>query len=280
MEELLSLLGLGGGLFATGSAYNKLGQIGEDAPGMATEIGQQAADMSQFKGYGVTGPTGGAQVDTQGQLGLNLSPEMQQQMGLFSGLSSQFGQQAGTDPMAREGDVYERIRAMQRPEEQRQALGMEERLAAQGRTGLRTAQFGGAPEQFAMNQAQQEAQNQAALMAMQQAQQEQMQQGQLSSMFGQMQFAPQSALLDTFGAASQGYGFADVGRRQAANQLAEARMGGLDTALASRLGQTNVLGDLGQGLLSGGFGLANSAINSPEGFQNPFGFLSGLIGGN
>lgn len=276
MEELLSLLGLGGGLFATGSAYNKLGQIGEDAPGMATEIGQQAADMSQFKGYGVTGPTGGAQVNAQGQLGLNLSPEMQQQMGLFSGLSSQFGQQAGMGTGAREGDVYERIRALQRPEEQRQNLAMEERLAAQGRTGLRTAQFGGAPEQFAMNQAQQEAQNQAALMALQQAQQEQMQQGQLSSLFGQMQFAPQSALLDTFGAATQGAQFEDIGRRQAANQLAEARMGGLDAALGARLGQSNVLGQLGTGLLSGGMGLAGQLAGTQQGFD--WRNLGGLFG--
>ena len=54
----------------------------------------------------------------------------------------------------READVYERIRATQRPAEERARLALEERLASQGRTGLRTAMFGGSPEQLALAQAQ------------------------------------------------------------------------------------------------------------------------------
>jgi hypothetical protein len=85
----------------------------------------------------------------------------------------------------READVYERIRATQRPEEQRAQLALNERLAAQGRTGLRTAQFGGSPEQLALAQAQEEAKAGASLGAMRQAQAEQMQQmGLAESMFG------------------------------------------------------------------------------------------------
>ena len=76
----------------------------------------------------------------------------------------------------READVYERIRATQRPEEERARLALEERLQSQGRTGLRTAQFGGAPEQLALAQAQEEAKNRAALGALGQAQAEQQQQ--------------------------------------------------------------------------------------------------------
>ncbi|NCW70330.1 MAG: hypothetical protein EBV86_17555, partial [Marivivens sp.] len=70
---------------------------------------------------------------------------------------------------AREQEVYERIRAVQTPEEERQRLALEQRLASQGRLGLRTAQFGGTPEQLALAQAQEEAQNRAALAAMEQA---------------------------------------------------------------------------------------------------------------
>jgi len=69
----------------------------------------------------------------------------------------------------REQEVYQRIRAAQSPEEERQRLSLENRLASQGRLGVSTEQFGGTPEQFALAKAQSEAQNQAALMAMQQA---------------------------------------------------------------------------------------------------------------
>jgi hypothetical protein len=58
---------------------------------------------------------------------------------------------------------------MQTPEEERQRLELEQRLFAQGRGGVQTAQYGGTPEQLAMAKAQAEAQNQAGLMAMQQA---------------------------------------------------------------------------------------------------------------
>ena len=69
----------------------------------------------------------------------------------------------------REQEVYQRIRAAQSPDEERQRLSLENRLASQGRLGVSTEQFGGTPEQFALAKAQSEAQNQAALMAMQQA---------------------------------------------------------------------------------------------------------------
>ena len=58
------------------------------------------------------------------------------------------------------------------PEEQRNQIALNERLAAQGRTGLRTAQFGGSPEQFAMEKARAEAMNQASLMSINQAEQQ------------------------------------------------------------------------------------------------------------
>ena len=69
-------------------------------------------------------------------------------------------------------EVYDRIRATQLGEEERQRLALEERLASQGRLGVQTAMFGGTPEQLALAKAQESAQNQASLMAMQQAQQE------------------------------------------------------------------------------------------------------------
>ena len=103
----------------------------------------------------------------------------------------------------REQEVYQRIRAAQSPEEERQRLSLENRLASQGRLGVSTEQFGGTPEQFALAKAQSEAQNQAALMAMQQAGTEEQQAlqralslsgqtGQLAGTSSQLQSAAQS----------------------------------------------------------------------------------------
>ena len=75
----------------------------------------------------------------------------------------------------REAEVFERIRATQRPEEERQRLELEQRLAAQGRLGVRTAMYGGTPEQMALAKAQEEAQDRASLAAIQQAQSERQQ---------------------------------------------------------------------------------------------------------
>lgn len=93
----------------------------------------------------------------------------------YAGLASQAGQGLLTDTTQREQDIYNRIRAAQSPEEQRQALALEERLAAQGRLGVQTNQYGGTPEQLAMAKAQEEAKNAAMLSAMQQAGTEQQQ---------------------------------------------------------------------------------------------------------
>ena len=68
-----------------------------------------------------------------------------------------------------EDTLYERLQAMRLPGQQREQQALDEKLLAQGRTGLRTAAYGGSPEQFAMEQAKLEQQSQDQLMAMQQA---------------------------------------------------------------------------------------------------------------
>ena len=138
------------------------------------------------------------------------------------GLGRQFMGQAGMPTGAREQAVYDRIRATQLGEEERQRLALEERLFAQGRGGVRTSMFGGTPEQLALAKAQESAQNQAALMAMQQAQQEQQQQAALGAQYA-------------------GLGSGLAGQRQALETAQQAQ------ALQALSG--------GMGLLSGGMGL-------------------------
>jgi hypothetical protein len=135
------------------------------------QFGQQALGMGQA-GLGAMAP---ADVEA-----------LRQQYG---GLAGQAAQDVLMPTAQREADVFERIRATQRPEEERQRLQLEERLAQQGRLGVRTAMFGGTPEQMALSRAQEEAQDRASLMAMQQAQAERQQAlgtaQTLGGMFGQ-----------------------------------------------------------------------------------------------
>lgn len=92
----------------------------------------------------------------------------------YGGLALQAGQGLLSTPEQRQADIYESIRATQTPEEQRQRLALEERLLAQGRTGVSSAAYGGAsPELLAMETARQEAMARAGLSARQQAMAEQ-----------------------------------------------------------------------------------------------------------
>jgi hypothetical protein len=217
------------------------------------------------------------------------------------GLSNQMIEQAGTGTGQRESDVYGRIRAMQTPGEERDRLALEERLANQGRLGVRTSMFGGTPEQFAQSQAQGEAQNQAAMMAMQQAQSEQAQQAGIGATFGQFgqagtqlqqqlssqniadflaaqqgglqqsqfagnlgaqmlqgQYLPQAALLQQLTPTLQNAEMAQRNQLAGAGMFGEASMGGLEALLGSGLGQANLMGNVGSGLLAGIFSNPNA----------------------
>ena len=256
---------------------------------------------------------------------------------------------AGAGTSAREQDVFNRIRAMQTPEEQRQRLALEERLANQGRLGVRTNMFGGTPEQFALAKAQEEAQNQAALMAMQQAQQEQRQQAAIGAQFAglgsnianqrqalesaqqlqalraltsgtdvaakdqAMQDAQQLSALralqagqglindrmalqraqqqlglgaltgafipqaQTLNALQQGLASSQLAQRgqlYGAGLFGEASMGGLEALLGAGLGQANLMGNVGTGLLAGALGGSN---NSQDGFLSVLGNAGGSV---
>jgi len=252
LRQLLGLGALGAGGLLTGKAYQRLGEIGEQARREAGDIAQTGVEQTRFMPFTVTTGTGGALTTTpEGGLTVGLSPQEQAfQQQMFGG-AGQFYQQAMQPTQAREQAVFERIRAAQRPEEERQRLATEERLAAQGRLGLRTAQFGGAPEQFALAKAQEEARNQAMLSAMQQAQAEQMQQAQLGGQFMGASYTPQAQALNVLQAGMPAAQMAQRGQLTGAGLFGEAQMGGLEALLGSGLGQANLYGQLGTGLLSG-----------------------------
>jgi hypothetical protein len=305
------LTGLGNiplsGLATTGLSYaaldsimDRLGGVGSGLSQGAQLVGQQAQADTAFKPFTVSTGFGGVTATPEGGYTTSLSPaqaaQQQQLQAITGGLIGRMGgvapdvsgiqQQAlggvggfltgAMAPMAqREADVYERIRATQRPEEQRQQLALEERLASQGRTGLRTAMFGGSPEQLALAQAQEEAKTRASLGAMGQAQAEQIQQmGLAESMFGLgssaaglpqslqaaqlgnigaslgLQYSPEQQLLASLTPALNLADIAGTGQRQGAGYLAEAGMSGLETQAQTEIARANLLGQIYSSMLS------------------------------
>lgn len=281
MDELLKkLLGIGavvGGGALTGAAYNRLEGIGEQAKADAEKLAAQMFPMAQFRPFTVTTATGGAfgarpELDAEGNVigteaAMALSPQEQALQNMLMGQSEQFLEQSALATGDREADVYERIRAVQSPEEERQRLALEERLAQQGRLGVRTGMFGGTPEALAMEKAQAEARNQAALMAMQQAQAEQAQQQQLglSAMGGA--YLPQAQLLNVQQAAQLYPQMQQQAQLYQTGQFGETRMTGIEAQLIAEQARANLLGGLGTGLLGGMFSPVGS---KDDGWEIPF----------
>ncbi len=257
-----------GGLALGAEAYEKLGETGqkgyEELAGTYDEAGnlirpglaQTLSGMLEFQPYTVTSATGGQFGMTRdpdtGQMTYQLatSPEEQALQQQQLERASMFFGQAATPVDQREQEVYQRMRTAMSPEEERQRLELEQRMAAQGRTGVRTAQFGGTPEQLALAKAQEEARNQAMLNAMQFAGQGQQRQAQLGSGMLAAGYVPQAQLLS----ALQPGMTASERQRQAIAQQAgaygETYTSGLDALLQSGLGQANLVGALGSGLAS------------------------------
>jgi len=258
--------GMAGGAFTGGTA----GGIG---PNLQIDLSEQEQRLKQGlleearKSLLVRDPAGAAQMRTIGANVLTRGGELLRDVS------------AGIDATGREQAVFDRIRAMQLPEEERQRLALEERLASQGRLGVQTAMFGGTPEQLALAKAQEEAQNQASLMAMQQAQQERIQQaalteqllglgsGLFSGQLGLQQaqqgmglsglgasYIPQAQALNMFQQGLAASELAQRGQLAGASMFGEAKMSGLEALLGSGLGQANLIGAAGTGLLGGALG--------------------------
>ena len=185
-------LGLLGGLAEAGGAY-ALGEYGARQAQETGQLGRTLAEdyagrleqQGQFRPYTVTTGIGGLQAQPGG-LTTTLAPEQQaaQQQLFTSGLGMLGGVGQGAD--VRTQELFGQLQQMAAPEQERQRLALEERLLGQGRLGLRTAQYGGAPEQLALEKAIQEQQFANLLGARQQAMNEEQQQYNIGSgLFGQ-----------------------------------------------------------------------------------------------
>jgi hypothetical protein len=257
-------LGLGtAGLALANKGYEDVGAVGERAfSEFAAEGGlaDKLSGMLEFQPYTVTSATGGqfgmSQDPETGQMSYNLatSPEEQAfQQQAMKDAEMYFGQ-ARTPIAQREQQVYDRMLTAMSPEQERQRLALEQRMASQGRLGVSTAQFGGTPEQLAMAKAQSEAQNQAMLNAMQFAGQEQQRQSQLGTGMLAAGYVPQAQLLN---ALQPGMTTAERQRQALSEQAGaygETYTTGLEALLQSALAQANIAGGVGGQLGSAALG--------------------------
>jgi hypothetical protein len=145
-------------------AVEKVEKIGQEAQTGAGLLAEEVSGMTQFQPFSIVTGLGGADVSATGGYDLNLSPEQQAlQNQLFTRAQGLFDF-AATDPSESQAEMYETLRGLQRPEEERARLALEERMLSQGRLGLMSDAYGGAtPEMLAQAQAQEQAKLQASL---------------------------------------------------------------------------------------------------------------------
>ena len=243
MSFLEDLLQAGAGYAMSEKGIESAREIGERGYSEAMGLAEEAAGMAKFQPFTVTTGLGQTTTTPTGGLDISLSPEQQalqtQLMGQAQGL---FGQ-VGVDPSTAQADLYEQMRAVQRPEEERQRLALEERMLSQGRLGLQSAAYGGSsPELLAQETARQEAMARANLTARQQAMGEQAQA--LTAATGLMGagYMPQEQALAALGYGIESGKLAEVGRRTGAELFGRLGQSGVEALiqgedLASRLQQ-------------------------------------------
>ena len=186
--------GLIGQYLAQREGVEKQRELGQQAQAGAQALGSElmTAAQQQFKPFTVT--TGLGPSLRVGQEGITFAPEPgtaeerflqdaralarsgAQQLAAVTGPGKLQAEQEriqgmllGDDIGTAQQDVFSQLQAMRAPEQERQRLALENRLFQQGREGLRTAMYGGSPEQLAFEKAVQEQQAADALAARQQA---------------------------------------------------------------------------------------------------------------
>lgn len=226
----LQLLGAAQQRKAAKKASRQMRELSEMAYEKALGLGREASEMGQFRGFGVRSGLGQADVGQAGGIGLTLSPEQQEIQDMLFRQATGLFQQAEQDPAVAQAALFEQMRAVQRPEEERRRLALEERMLSQGRLGLSSDAYGGAtPEMLAQAQAEQEAIGRANLAARQQALAEQQSLFQRASGLMGLGYVPQQQLLAPTELGLKGAALAQSGRERGAGLFGQFAAGGLGT---------------------------------------------------
>lgn len=249
---------LGGGAAAAGAwdQYQRLIGLGEGVNTDLSALGGQLSDASQFQPYSVTSNLGGLSVGGDGSTAFTLNDFMQQYQDAFMGGSKGAMANATGDITQMQGNIYEQLRAAQRPEEERQRLALEERLLSQGRLGVGTSAFGGTPEALALEKAIGESKNSAFANAFNQAQQYQQNQLATALGLGKGAFLPMSVLMDQAGVGANNAQLAQAGQLGGVGMLGQLGLGGAQIQANMEKIANEMLGGMWQNLagVAGGIG--------------------------
>jgi len=311
-DTIANLGTVAGQLYGLNEGISSAREVGTEAQQRAERFAGDVASQTEFRPFTVTSNVGGVTTTPTGDLTTTLSPQQQAQQAQLQNFTSQAFNILGSpeerateqanvigmltqDPnqrAAREQDIFGRLQATMSPEQERARLQLEERLANQGRLGVRTDMFGGTPEQLALEKAIAEQQAGLGVSAMEQARQEQALQAQqtlaglgetrarlgllgdvgLSSL--EASYLPQEALLRTLSPAIDLANLASISQRQGA-QLGTSL---IEAGLESRLQAERTATDLEQQRLQG---ITNLLLGSrtPTGEADQTGLFTGLLKG-
>lgn len=244
--------GLGAGLLY--QAYGDIGDAGTTGLNLGQALAQTQLDQTQFQPYTVTTGTGSSySAGPDGQYTMNMSPDEQAFMQNMFGNASTMFSNAMQDTSARETEIFNNMLAAMRPEQERQEQALDRKLAAQGRLGVRSEEFGATPEQLAMAKARAEAENSAMLGAMGQAQREQAQQAMLGQQMLGASYLPQQMLVQGLQPGMTSAAQQQQAQLYGAGLFGEATASGIQALLNAAMGRANMIGTAGSGLLSGAF---------------------------
>lgn len=237
---------------------NQLTQAGTSTLGGAVPL-EQAYSMlaGDFSTAGTGATTADILGSLRGQLGLaGLDPtDRTREQALISQLT-------GGPSQEDISNLYGQLEAVQAPGRERDRLNLEQRLFGQGRSGVRSAMYGGTPEELAMAKAQEEARAGNALRARQMANQE-FQQQTANTLAGIQQAQAETGMFGQMGLEGRAQGLRETTAQAAANQAAsEAALRyqaqqaglGLDYLAGSYLPQQQLTG-----MMSPSINLANIA---------------------
>lgn len=272
----------------------------------ATQVGQQ----TEFKPFTVTSGVGGVTTTPTGGITTTLTPEQQalqqqlqgfgtQAFGMLGSPEARAAEQANIVGMltqggqgGREAEIMQRLQAAVAPEQERQRMALEERLFSQGRLGVATNQYGGTPEQLALEKALAEQQAGLGVSAMEQARAEQQLQssqtlaglqetrqrlgllGQTGLEALQQSYMPQQQLLQTLAPAIDISNIAGAMQRQGA-QLGTSL---LEAGFASQLGAETAASNLRQQQIQAITNLlGGQRANTETGVTEQTGLLQSII---
>ena len=240
--------------------------------GAETEA-QNIMSQGTFKPFTVTTGLSTSNVGADGGYNIALNPNQQFYQDELFGTAAGMLQGATQDQGTREQQVFDRLQAMLNPVQERERLEMENRLQGQGRLGVRTAMYGGTPEQLALSKAQAEAQNMAGFQAMQEARAQQAQEAGIGTNLFQLGYLPTQQAMASLTPATNFADISGAAQRQALQAATSLRQAGLESDVGARVAASGQEQRMFDTLL----GISGNVLGVNSGQQAQASMISSLI---